>query len=106
MVYSRHSLWPETKIKQPVRKTTEAHYHYDKAIGTAPGTIQNSVNYTLHDLNVNTTPDKNWVNGQTTVNSKTAINDDIVSSRVNLNYLKPSETEGGLTSLKVTDDYT
>lgn len=106
-----HIWWANGNLRKtitipqaPQRKATET--HYDKAIGTAPGTIQNSVNYTLHDLNVNTTPDKNWVNGQTTVNSKTAINDDIVSSRVNLNYLKPSETEGGLTSLKVTDDYT
>ncbi|WP_179226643.1 LPXTG cell wall anchor domain-containing protein [Limosilactobacillus reuteri] len=96
---------PETKIKQPVRKTTEIHYHYNtvnvprRTIGDTP------VSYQLHDLNVKTTPIKNWVNGIESVNGKFGINDDIVNTRIDMNYLKPSQIEGGLTSLKVADDY-
>ncbi|OYS76888.1 hypothetical protein CBG21_07220 [Limosilactobacillus reuteri] len=92
-------------IYPPEKKTTEIHYHYNtvnvprRTIGDTP------VSYQLHDLNVKTTPIKNWVNGIESVNGKFGINDDIVNTRIDMNYLKPSQIEGGLTSLKVADDY-
>ncbi len=89
----------------PVRKTSEVHYHYNPVkVQFTPG-LPNSVNYQLHNLNVNTTPRKNWVNGIQSVNNKVGINDDIVHARVDMNYLKPSQIDGGLTSLKVSDNY-
>ncbi|MFR0575731.1 LPXTG cell wall anchor domain-containing protein [Limosilactobacillus reuteri subsp. suis] len=109
-----HILWHnnDTKVTVnpnvptiPTLKTTEAHYHYNtvnvprRTIGDTP------VSYQLHDLNVKTTPIKNWVNGIESVNGKFGINDDIVNTRIDMNYLKPSQIEGGLTSLKVADDY-
>ncbi|OYS64281.1 hypothetical protein CBF94_09745 [Limosilactobacillus reuteri] len=92
-------------IYPPVKKTTETHYHYNPVkVQFTPG-LPNSVNYQLHNLNVNTTPSKNWVNGIQSVNNKVGINDDIVHARVDMNYLKPSQIDGGLTSLKVSDNY-
>ena len=87
----------------PTLKTTEAHYHYNQ-VNVLPSTI-GDIPYQLHDLNVNTTPTKNWVNGIQNVNNKVGINDDIVHARVDMNYLKPSQIDGGLTSLKVSDNY-
>lgn len=87
------------------RKTTQTHYHYNQ-VNVLPSTIGDiPVSYQLHDLNVNTTPTKNWVNGIQNVNNKVGINDDIVHARVDMNYLKPSQIDGGLTSLKVSDNY-
>ncbi|OCW65947.1 hypothetical protein BBP10_03020 [Limosilactobacillus reuteri] len=63
------------------------------------------INYQLHDLNVKTTPEKNWVNGIQSVNNKVGINDDVVTTKVDMNYLGSNQIEGGLHSLKVTDDY-
>ena len=97
------TIIPETPT--PTRKTTEVHYHYNPVkVQFTPG-LPNSVNYQLHNLNVNTTPSKNWVNGIQSVNNKVGINDDIVHARVDMNYLKPSQIDGGLTSLKVSDNY-
>ncbi|WP_168353417.1 LPXTG cell wall anchor domain-containing protein [Limosilactobacillus reuteri] len=96
---------PETKIKQPVRKTTEVHYHYNPVNVLPPATLPEGVSYQLHDLNVKTTPEKNWVNGIQSVNNKVGINDDVVTTKVDMSYLGSNQIEGGLHSLKVTDDY-
>lgn len=95
---------PETQIKQPIRKTSETHYHYNP-VNVLPGTHDTRINYQLHDLNVKTTPEKNWVNGIKSVNNKVGINDDVVTTKVDMNYLGSNQIEGGLHSLKVTDDY-
>lgn len=94
-------------IYPPEKKTTEIHYHYNTVMvpkTTISGGGQ-SVNYQLHDLNVKTTPEKNWVNGIQSVNNKVGINDDVVTTKVDMNYLGSNQIEGGLHSLKVTDDY-
>ncbi len=107
-----HILWHnnDTKVTvnpniptMPTFKTTEVHYHYNTVMVPKP-TI-GEVNYQLHDLNVKTTPEKNWVNGIQSVNNKVGINDDVVTTKVDMNYLGSNQIEGGLHSLKVTDDY-
>ncbi|OYS86778.1 hypothetical protein CBG24_08840 [Limosilactobacillus reuteri] len=89
----------------PVRKTTEVHYHYNTVMVPKTTIGDQPVNYQLHDLNVKTTPEKNWVNGIQSVNNKVGINDDVVTTKVDMNYLGSNQIEGGLHSLKVTDDY-
>ena len=91
-------------LKVPVRKTTSTHYHYNP-VNVLPGTHDTKINYQFHNLNVKTTPEKNWVNGIQSVNNKVGINDDVVTTKVDMNYLGSNQIEGGLHSLKVTDDY-
>ena len=107
--HKQYPVWGEmfspVTVSIPQLKTTETHYHYNP-VNVLPSTIGDiPVSYQLHDLNVNTTPTKNWVNGIQNVNNKVGINDDIVHARVDMNYLKPSQIDGGLTSLKVSDNY-
>lgn len=92
-------------IYPPVKKTTETHYHYNTVMVPKTTIGDQPVNYQLHDLNVKTTPEKNWVNGIQSVNNKVGINDDVVTTKVDMNYLGSNQIEGGLHSLKVTDDY-
>lgn len=106
-----HIWWINGNLKKtitvpqaPQRKTTEVHYHYNP-VNVLPGTHDTRINYQLHDLNVKTTPEKNWVNGIKSVNNKVGINDDVVTTKVDMNYLGSNQIEGGLHSLKVTDDY-
>lgn len=106
-----HIWWANGNLRKtitipqaPQRKTTEAHYHYNP-VNVLPGTHDTQINYRLHDLNVKTTPEKNWVNGIQSVNNKVGINDDVVTTKVDMNYLGSNQIEGGLHSLKVTDDY-
>ncbi len=92
-------------LKVPVRKTTSTHYHYNPVMVPKTTIGDQPVSYQLHDLNVKTTPEKNWVNGIQSVNNKVGINDDVVTTKVDMNYLGSNQIEGGLHSLKVTDDY-
>lgn len=92
-------------IYPPEKKTTEIHYHYNTVMVPKTTIGDQPVNYQLHDLNVKTTPEKNWVNGIQSVNNKVGINDDVVTTKVDMNYLGSNQIEGGLHSLKVTDDY-
>lgn len=89
----------------PVRKTSSIHYHYNTVMVPKTTIGDQPVNYQLHDLNVKATPEKNWVNGIQSVNNKVGINDDVVTTKVDMNYLGSNQIEGGLHSLKVTDDY-
>lgn len=89
----------------PTLKTTEAHYHYNPVMVPKTTIGDQPVSYQLHDLNVKTTPEKNWVNGIQSVNNKVGINDDVVTTKVDMNYLGSNQIEDGLHSLKVTDDY-
>lgn len=109
-----HILWHnnDTKVTvnpniptMPTFKTTEVHYHYNTVTVTPSFSTPTEINYQLHDLNVKTTPEKNWVNGIQSVNNKVGINDDVVTTKVDMNYLGSNQIEGGLHSLKVTDDY-
>lgn len=102
--WGKDSVAATLKGIPPVRKTTEVHYHYNP-VNVLPGTHDTQINYQLHDLNVKTTPEKNWVNGIQSVNNKVGINDDVVTTKVDMNYLGSNQIEGGLHSLKVTDDY-
>ncbi|MCC4359277.1 LPXTG cell wall anchor domain-containing protein [Limosilactobacillus reuteri] len=86
-------------------KTSSIHYHYNTVMVPKTTIGDQPVNYQLHDLNVKTTPEKNWVNGIQSVNNKVGINDDVVTTKVDMNYLGSNQIEGGLHSLKVTDDY-
>ncbi len=95
---------PVATVTLPKLNTTSANYHYN-TVNVLPGTHDTQINYQLHDLNVKTTPEKNWVNGIQSVNNKVGINDDVVTTKVDMNYLGSNQIEGGLHSLKVTDDY-
>lgn len=91
---------------QPKFEGSEVHYHYNTVTTvTSSFSTPTEINYQLHDLNVKTTPEKNWVNGIQSVNNKVGINDDVVTTKVDMNYLGSNQIEGGLHSLKVTDDY-
>lgn len=92
-------------ISIPQRKTTEVHYRYNTVMVPKTTIGDQPVNYQLHDLNVKATPEKNWVNGIQSVNNKVGINDDVVTTKVDMNYLGSNQIEGGLHSLKVIDDY-
>lgn len=101
--WGKDSVAATLKGIPPVRKTTEVHYHYNTV--TPSFSTPTEINYQLHDLNVKTTPEKNWVNSIQSVNNKVGINDDVVTTKVDMNYLGSNQIEGGLHSLKVTDDY-
>ncbi|WP_323062819.1 LPXTG cell wall anchor domain-containing protein, partial [Limosilactobacillus reuteri] len=90
---------------QPKFEGSEVHYHYNTVTVTPSFSTPTEINYQLHDLNVKTIPEKNWVNGIQSVNNKVGINDDVVTTKVDMNYLGSNQIEGGLHSLKVTDDY-
>ncbi|WP_414152246.1 LPXTG cell wall anchor domain-containing protein [Limosilactobacillus reuteri] len=107
-----HIWWINGNLKKtitvpqaPQRKTSEVHYHYNTVMVPKTTIGDQPVSYQLHDLNVKTTPEKNWVNGIQSVNNKVGINDDVVTTKVDMNYLGSNQIEGGLHSLKVTDDY-
>ena len=102
--WGKDSVAATLKGIPPVRKTTEVHYHYN-TVTPSFSTLPTEINYQLHDLNVKTTPEKNWVNSIQSVNNKVGINDDVVTTKVDMNYLGSNQIEGGLHSLKVTDDY-
>ena len=103
--WGKDSVAATLKGIPPVRKTTEVHYHYNTVTVTPSFSTPTEINYQLHDLNVKTTPEKNWVNSIQSVNNKVGINDDVVTTKVDMNYLGSNQIEGGLHSLKVTDDY-
>ena len=104
--WGKDSVAATLKGIPPVRKTTEVHYHYNTVVTVTPSfSTPTEINYQLHDLNVKTTPEKNWVNSIQSVNNKVGINDDVVTTKVDMNYLGSNQIEGGLHSLKVTDDY-
>lgn len=85
--------------------TSSVSYHYNVANITPGVPDKDNVSYQYHNLNVATTPDKNWTQGDQVVNGKTEINDDTVSATVKMDYQKPSNLVGGLTKLSVGDNY-
>ena len=89
----------------PTRKTSSINYHYN-VVNITPGVPdKDNVSYQYHDLNVATTPEKNWTQGSQIVNGKTEINDDVVSATVKMTTPAASQVEGGMKTLAVTDNY-
>ena len=100
----RNGLWYNTSTIIPVTPTTSVSYHYNVANVTHIETYPHPT-YQYHDLNVATTPEKNWTQGSQTVNGKTEINDDVVSATVKMTTPAASQVEGGMKTLAVTDNY-
>ncbi len=68
------------KLNNQFVRLLETHYHYNTVM-VPKTTIESTSQYQLHDLNVKTTPEKNWVNGIQSVNNKVGINDDVVTTK-------------------------
>ena len=86
--------------------TTSVSYHYDTLkMADNPETKLPNVTYHYDTLTQTTTPDKNWTQGDQTVNGKTEVNDDTVSATVKMNYQKPQNLVGGLAKLSLSDNY-
>ncbi|WP_347980875.1 LPXTG cell wall anchor domain-containing protein [Limosilactobacillus allomucosae] len=101
--YTLDTIIPQTPT--PTRKTTSVDYHYN-VVNITPGVPdKDNVSYQYHDLNVATTPEKNWTQGSQVVNGKTEINDDVVSATVKMTTPAASQVEGGMKTLAVTDNY-
>lgn len=105
-VWWRNGLWYNTSTIIPVTPTTQISYHYD-ALKMNDARIPDPKGLAYHydTLTQTTTPDKNWTQGDQTVNGKTEVNDDTVSATVKMDYQKPENLVGGLTKLSVGDNY-
>lgn len=84
--------------------TSSVSYHYN-VLKVKPNWSADDLSYQYHDLNVATSPEKNWTQGSQTVNGKTEINDDVVSATVKMTTPAASQVEGGMKTLAVTDNY-
>ena len=91
-------------VNIPQRSTSSVDYHYNVANVTHIETYPHPT-YQYHDLNVATTPEKNWTQGSQVVNGKTEINDDVVSATVKMTTPAASQVEGGMKTLAVMDNY-
>ena len=84
--------------------TSSVDYHYNVAKVT-PNTNYSEPTYQYHNLNVTTTPDKNWTQGDQVVTGKTEIAGDVATATINMDYAKPSDSKESMTKLAVTDNY-
>lgn len=100
----RNGLWYNTSTIIPVTPTTSVSYHYN-VLKVKPNWPADDLSYQYHNLNVATTPEKNWTQGSQVVNGKTEINDDVVSATVKMTTPAASQVEGGMKTLAVTDNY-
>ena len=100
--YTLDTIIPQTPT--PTHKTTSTSYHYN-VLKVKPNWSADDLSYQYHDLNVATTPEKNWTQGSQVVNGKTEINDDVVSATVKMTTPAASQVEGGMKTLAVTDNY-
>lgn len=94
-----------TILPTTANPTSSINYHYNVANITPGVPDKDNVSYQYHNLNVATTPEKNWTQGSQTVNGKTEINDDVVSATVKMTTPAASQVEGGMKTLAVTDNY-
>lgn len=101
--YTLDTIIPQTPT--PTRKTTSTSYHYNVENITPGVPDKDNISYQYHNLNVATTPEKNWTQGSQVVNGKTEINDDVVSATVKMTTPAASQVEGGMKTLAVTDNY-
>lgn len=102
--YWRNGLWYNTSTIIPVTPTTEIHYHYNVAKVRQTPTSE-KLSYQYHNLNVATTPDKNWTQGDQVVTGKTEIAGDVATATISMNYAKPSDSKESMSKLAVTDNY-
>ena len=100
--YTLDTIIPQTPT--PTRQTTSTSYHYNVAKVT-PNTNYSEPTYQYHNLNVTTTPDKNWTQGDQVVTGKTEIAGDVATATINMDYAKPSDSKESMTKLAVTDNY-
>lgn len=102
--YWRNGLWYNTSTIIPVTPTTEIHYHYN-VLKVNPNWSADDLSYQYHNLNVTTTPDKNWTQGDQVVTGKTEIAGDVATATISMNYAKPSDSKESMSKLSVTDNY-
>ena len=95
---------PIATVTLPKLVTSQVHYHYN-VLKVKPNWSADDLSYQYHNLNVATTPEKNWTQGSQVVNGKTEINDDVVSATVKMTTPAASQVEGGMKTLAVTDNY-
>ena len=95
---------PTVNYQTYVAKDSSVSYHYN-VLKVKPNWSADDLSYQYHDLNVATSPEKNWTQGSQVVNGKTEINDDVVSATVKMTTPAASQVEGGMKTLAVTDNY-
>ena len=84
--------------------TSSVDYHYNVAKVRQTPTSE-KLSYQYHNLNVATTPDKNWTQGDQVVTGKTEIAGDVATATISMNYAKPSDSKESMSKLAVTDNY-
>ena len=84
--------------------TSSVSYHYN-VLKVKPNWSSDDLSYQYHELNVATTPDKNWTQGDQVVTGKTEIAGDVATATISVNYAKPSDSKESMSKLSVTDNY-
>ena len=84
--------------------TSSVDYHYN-VLKVKPNWSSDDLSYQYHELNVATTPDKNWTQGDQVVTGKTEIAGDVATATISVNYAKPSDSKESMSKLSVTDNY-
>ena len=94
------SLVVDFKVKNDVPSGT-------KLVNSGSGTINNSTVPTkdVQMVTYNQTAEKHWMEGTQTVDGKTYINDDVVTTKVDMSLPDPSTLAHPLTNVTVDDDY-
>lgn len=100
--YTLDTIIPQTPT--PTRQTTSTSYHYN-VLKVKPNWSPDDLSYQYHNLNVTTTPDKNWTQGDQVVTGKTEIAGDVATATINMDYAKPSDSKESMSKLAVTDNY-
>lgn len=100
--YTLDTIIPQTPT--PTRQTTSTSYHYN-VLKVKPNWSPDDLSYQYHNLNVTTTPDKNWTQGDQVVTGKTEIAGDAATATINMDYAKPSDSKESMSKLAVTDNY-
>ena len=94
------SLVVDFKVKGNVPSGT-------KLVNSGSGTINNSTVPTknVQIVTYQQTADKHWIEGTQTVDGKTYINDDVVTTKVDMSLPDPSTLAHSLTNVTVDDNY-
>lgn len=100
--YTLDTIIPQTPT--PTRETSTTSYHYN-VLKVNPNWSADDLSYQYHNLNVTTTPDKNWTQGDQVVTGKTEIAGDVATATISMNYAKPSDSKESMSKLSVTDNY-
>ena len=94
------SLVVDFKVKNDVPSGT-------KLVNSGSGTINNSTVPTkdVQMVTYNQTAEKHWMEGTQTVDGKTYINDDVVTTKVDMSLPDPSTLAHSLTNVTIDDNY-